>query len=276
MAPSNTVSTSISYGKGMRGGTNGESRPQTARRASQDHFRILRQQEHQLMGAQKPTCHHQPTATLRRPQSARAAMSEPAFASDTVSHGLAVEPGVPLRYESLALPSTADPSLRVRPSVSESYLQEPQTVPRSRRPTMVKEAAPSCPAPPRPLTDPMATVEGRWAKGIQERIDATLVQEVARKNLKSTASNPERDDGSGRKSNDPIVAAAVNGAILPFTVHPAVADPLKSVWQHKPFVMDPSNTSAGLTQDLINWSKFDNRYQESRPAHPQKSPSQDR
>ena len=104
-----------------------------------------------------------------------------------------------------------------------------------------------------PLRESMATIEGRWAEGIQSRIDKARSQEDGH-----TAATMHKSQGpSNQTRSDPIVAAARNGAILPFSEHPAITDPLDSVWKKpKKFTMDPSKTSAGLTQDLIKWSKI--------------------
>ena len=117
----------------------------------------------------------------------------------------------------------------------------------------------------KPLFDPMASLEGRWAEGIQGRIDARAARESAARRPKP-GEKGEENGASHRHSRDPIVSAAASGAIMPFSEHPAVTDPMKSVWKHKKFVLDPNKTSAGLTQDLIKWSKFGNRYE--RPRSP--------
>jgi len=116
------------------------------------------------------------------------------------------------------------------------------------------------------LRDPLASVEGRWAGGIQRRIDSIAVREAAQKhsgvfaNKSNPASNIHISNTNNAKNDAAIVSAAASGAILPFSTHPVVTDPLRSVWATKKMVLDPSKTSAGLTQDLINWSKFDHRF----------------
>ena len=137
-----------------------------------------------------------------------------------------------------------------------------KSVMRSRR---VGEAPPPPPpeVPRELLRDPMATLEGRWAGAIQERIETISAQAA-----KKTSYAVDKMQGDGLKcltADKPIIAAAANGAILPFSTHPVVTDPLHSVWKHKKAALDPHKTSAGLTQDLINWSKFDNRYDKPRP-----------
>jgi hypothetical protein len=145
----------------------------------------------------------------------------------------------------------------------QSYPQQSQLVARSGH----QDKSPEYLSVPesKALFDPLASLEGRWAEGIQGRIDARAAREIAARRPKP--GEKEKENGaSHRHSRDPIVSAAASGAIMPFSEHPAVTDPMKSVWKHKKFVLDPNKTSAGLTQDLIKWSKFDNRYE--RPRSP--------
>ena len=106
------------------------------------------------------------------------------------------------------------------------------------------------------LREPAATVEGRWANGIQKRLDGF----AARDNTQTKHEyHPIGIAGSG-KTDEAIVAAASRGAILPFSSHPITTAPSHAVWKRKTMVLDTNKTSAGLTQDLLNWSKFDPQY----------------
>ena len=106
------------------------------------------------------------------------------------------------------------------------------------------------------LREPAATVEGRWANGIQKRLDGFAALEKAQTKHEC---HPIGIAGIG-KTDEAIVAAASRGAILPFSSHPITTAPSQAVWKRKTMVLDANKTSAGLTQDLLNWSKFDRQY----------------
>jgi len=164
----------------------------------------------------------------------------------------------------------ADANLAQRTSGVQDHTLRQESRP-ALRPGAKHSEPPPAPASQHVLRDPMASLEGRWAEGLQGRIDARTARE--REAQRSKLGAPQRTGAGDRHSQDPIVAAAANGAILPFSEHPAVTDPMRSVWKHKKFALDPTKTSAGLTQDLIKWSKFDNRYQKPRSPRSPRSRS---
>jgi hypothetical protein len=183
-----------------------------------------------------------------RPQTSRAAV--PASIHSFGSAGNAaknpsttVEVYVEQAKDTLNVPLTVDvsddviaPGTHVEFDDVGGYMGQTSAV-RRRRPGEAPPP-PKAPAPPEPLRDPMASLEGRWAEGIELRI---------------------------RKNKD---------GVMPSSTHPLATDPSLGVRNSKRFMLDPSKTSAGLTQDLIKWSKFDGRY--DRPRSRSRSPRHSR